>query len=91
MGFGYGLWLLIGTYWLATDFVHWLAILNISSTLLISVAVLQADFDKTKHLSDKSIKKRRIERDKLKALEKEREDRVRREREEEEERRHEER
>ena len=53
--------------------------------------MFQADFDKSKHLSDKAIKRRRLEREKLKALEKEREDRVRREREEEEFRREEER
>ncbi len=41
----------------------------------------QVDFDRTKHLSDKSIRHRRMEREKLIALEKEREERVRRERE----------
>ena len=44
------------------------------------------EFDKTKHLSDKSIKKRRMEREKLEQLEREREEKVRREREEEEKR-----
>lgn len=44
------------------------------------------DFDRTKHLSDKSIKKRRIEREKLEQLEREREEKVRKEREEEEQR-----
>ena len=51
---------------------------------------MQIDFDKTKHLSDKSIRKRRIEREKLIQLEREREERVRREREEEERKREEE-
>ena len=41
------------------------------------------DFDKTKHLSDKNIKKRRLERERLISLEIEREMRVKREREEE--------
>ncbi|XP_062595118.1 A-kinase anchor protein 17A-like, partial [Saccostrea cucullata] len=47
-------------------------------------ANIKVDFDKTKHLSDKSIKKRRIEREKLEQLEREREEKVRKEREEEE-------
>ena len=51
---------------------------------------LQVDFDRTKHLSDKSIRKRRLEREKLIQLEREREERVKREREEEERRREEE-
>ena len=50
----------------------------------------QVDFDRTKHLSDKSIRKRRLEREKLIQLEREREERVKREREEEERRREEE-
>ncbi|XP_023209617.1 A-kinase anchor protein 17A-like [Centruroides sculpturatus] len=54
-------------------------------------ANIKIDFDKTKHLSDKNIKKRRSEREKLLALEKEREERVKKEREEEEKRRKEER
>jgi len=45
---------------------------------------MQVDFDKTKHLSEKSIHKRTIEREKLIELEREREERVKREREEEE-------
>jgi len=40
------------------------------------------DFDKTKHLTDKNIKKRRMDRERLEQLEREREERVRREREE---------
>lgn len=48
--------------------------------------ILQVDFDKTKHLSDRSIKKRRMEREKLEQLEREREEKVRKEREEEEKR-----
>ena len=52
---------------------------------------MQVDFDKSKHLSDKSIKRRRIEREKLQALEQEKEDRVRKEREAEERKRQEER
>ncbi|XP_056012417.1 A-kinase anchor protein 17A-like isoform X2 [Ostrea edulis] len=47
---------------------------------------IKVDFDRTKHLSDKSIKKRRIEREKLEQLEREREEKVRKEREEEEQR-----
>ena len=42
----------------------------------------QVDFDKSKHLTDKAIRKRRLERQRLEQLEQEREDRVRREREE---------
>jgi arginine/serine-rich splicing factor 17 len=51
----------------------------------------QIDFDKTKHLTDKAIRKRRIEREKLVALEQQREAKVRKEREEEERQREEER
>lgn len=47
---------------------------------------IKVDFDKTKHLSDRSIKKRRMEREKLEQLEREREEKVRKEREEEEKR-----
>jgi arginine/serine-rich splicing factor 17 len=54
-------------------------------------ANIKVDFDRTKHLSEKSIRKRRIEREKLIQLEREREERVRREREEEERKRDEER
>ena len=46
--------------------------------------IFQVDFDKTKHLTDKSIRKRRLEREHLELLEKEREEKVRREREEQE-------
>lgn len=53
--------------------------------------IFQVDFDKTKHLSDKYIRKRRIEREKLEQLEREKEERVRREREEEERKKQEER
>ena len=49
------------------------------------------DFDKTKHLADKAIRKREEERQKLIQLEQEREDRVRKEREAEEQRREDER
>ncbi|XP_013389923.1 A-kinase anchor protein 17A-like [Lingula anatina] len=49
------------------------------------------DFDRTKHLTDKNIRKRRIERDKLEQLEREREEKVRKEREEEERKKEEER
>ncbi|XP_077983790.1 A-kinase anchor protein 17A-like [Glandiceps talaboti] len=45
---------------------------------------IKVDFDKTKHLSDKNIKKRTIEREKLMELEKQKEERIRKEREEEE-------
>ncbi|XP_014664342.1 PREDICTED: A-kinase anchor protein 17A-like [Priapulus caudatus] len=54
-------------------------------------ANIKIDFDKTKHLGDKHIRKRRLEREKLDQLEKEREDRVRKEREEEERKKEEER
>ncbi|KAK3099233.1 hypothetical protein FSP39_001309 [Pinctada imbricata] len=47
-------------------------------------ALVKVDFDKSKHLSDRSIKKRRLEREKLEQLEREREEKVRKEREEEE-------
>lgn len=53
-------------------------------------ANIRVDFDKTKHLSEKAIRKRHTEREKLIHLEKEREDRVRREREDEERKREEE-
>lgn len=49
-------------------------------------ANLKVDFDRTKHLSDKAIRRRRQEREKLIELEKEREDRVKRQRLEEEQR-----
>ena len=49
------------------------------------------DFDKTKHLADKAIRKRDEERQKLLQLEQEREERVRKEREAEEQRREDER
>ena len=51
----------------------------------------QVDFDKTKHLADKAIRKREEERQKLIQLEQEREERVRKEREAEEQRREDER
>lgn len=51
----------------------------------------QVDFDKTKHLTDKNIKKRTFERERLEKLEMEREVRVRRERDEEERKKEEER
>lgn len=47
-----------------------------------AVANVKIDFDKTKHLSDKAIRRRLMEREKLEELEKEREEKVRREREE---------
>ncbi|XP_070554022.1 A-kinase anchor protein 17A-like [Ptychodera flava] len=54
-------------------------------------ANIKVDFDKTKHLCEKNIKKRAVERQKLMALEKEREERIRKEREEEERKKEEER
>ncbi|XP_022249982.1 A-kinase anchor protein 17A-like [Limulus polyphemus] len=54
-------------------------------------AVIKVEFDKTKHLSDRQIRKRRLEREKLITLEKEREERVQKERKEEEKRKEEER
>lgn len=42
---------------------------------------LKVDFDKTKHLSEKNIRRRRLEREKLKQLEQQKEDKVKRERE----------
>jgi arginine/serine-rich splicing factor 17 len=50
--------------------------------LFYLITYFQVDFDKTKHLSDKNIKKRRLEREQLMELEREREERVRKEREE---------
>ncbi|XP_076336331.1 uncharacterized protein LOC143239290 isoform X2 [Tachypleus tridentatus] len=52
----------------------------------LHAAVIKVEFDKTKHLSDRQIRKRRLEREKLITLEKEREERVRKERKEEEKR-----
>lgn len=49
-----------------------------------AVANIRIDFDKTKHLSDKNIRRRRLERERLEQLEKEREERVKRERDEQE-------
>lgn len=49
-----------------------------------AVANIRIDFDKTKHLTDKNIRRRRLERERLEQLEKEREERVKREREKEE-------
>ncbi|KAL3878595.1 hypothetical protein ACJMK2_030931 [Sinanodonta woodiana] len=54
-------------------------------------ANIKVDFDRTKHLSDKAIRKRRSEREKLEQLEQEREEKVRKEREEEEKRKEDER
>ncbi|KAH9487517.1 A-kinase anchor protein 17A, partial [Bulinus truncatus] len=54
-------------------------------------AIIKVDFDKSKHLSEKNIRRRRIEREKLEALERERLERARREREEEERKKEEER
>ena len=44
---------------------------------------IQATFDTTKHLTDKNIKRRRLERERMQLLEEQREARVRHEREEE--------
>lgn len=52
---------------------------------------MKVDFDRTKHLSDKAIRKRRLERQKLEELEREKEEKVRKEREEEERKQYEER
>merc|ERR1712025_572840 len=54
-------------------------------------AIIKVDFDKTKHLSEKNIRRRRIEREKLEKLEMERLERARREKEEEERKKEEER
>ena len=54
------------------------------SSKLVANSIVQVDFDKTKHLCDKSIRKRRLEREYLEELEREREEKVKREREEEE-------
>ena len=48
--------------------------------ILIFDIYLQIDFDKTKHLTDKAIRKRRLEREKLEQLEKDREEKVLKER-----------
>lgn len=65
-----------------------MALIKLTFTIILNenVNILQVDFDKTKHLSDRSIKKRRMEREKLEQLEREREEKVRKEREEEEKR-----
>ncbi|ESP01947.1 hypothetical protein LOTGIDRAFT_111325 [Lottia gigantea] len=54
-------------------------------------ANIKVDFDKTKHLTDKNIRKRRLEREKLEELERLREDKVRKEKEAEEKKEREER
>ncbi|XP_002735125.1 A-kinase anchor protein 17A-like [Saccoglossus kowalevskii] len=54
-------------------------------------ANIKVEFDKTKHLSDKHIKKRKLERDKLIELETQREERIKKEREEEDRKKEEER
>jgi hypothetical protein len=59
-----------------------LCLRHVYNTITCICFTLQVDFDKTKHLSDKAIRKRRLERERLEQLEKEREERVRREREE---------
>jgi len=56
----------------------------------VLTAMIRVDFDKTKHLSEKAIRRRVLERERMIQLEKEREDRVRREREEEDRKREEE-
>lgn len=66
------------------------AIIFVALLLHYGNVLLQVDFDKTKHLSEKGIQKRNIEREKLIHLEREREERVRRERDEEERKREEE-
>lgn len=66
-----------------------MALVKLTFTIILKMKmfnILQVDFDKTKHLSDRSIKKRRMEREKLEQLEREREEKVRKEREEEEKR-----
>ncbi|OWF45803.1 A-kinase anchor protein 17A-like [Mizuhopecten yessoensis] len=75
----------------AMDSLRGMKLLYIGEDEKAYTANIKVDFDKTKHLSDKSIKKRRIERWKLEQLEKEREDKVRNEREEEERKQEEER
>lgn len=57
----------------------------------LSVLLLKVSFDSTKHLSDASIKKRQLERQKLQELEQQREEQKRREKEAEERQRAEER
>ena len=64
---------------------------NINDISSFSRNVFQVDFDKTKHLSDKAIRKRHTEHERLEQLEREREERVRKEREEEERRQEDER
>lgn len=68
----------------AMDRLRGMKLLYIDEDEKCAVANIRVDFDKTKHLSDKAIRRRRLERERLEELEKEREDRVRREREEQE-------
>ena len=57
----------------------------------IGIRCFQATFDTSKHLTDKNIKRRRLERERIQLLQEKREMKVRVEREEEEKRREEER
>lgn len=75
----------------AMDSLRGMKLLFIGEEEKAYTANIKVDFDKTKHLSDKAIKKRRIERWKLEQLEKQREEKVRKEREEEERKQEEER
>lgn len=65
----------------AMDALRGMKLLYIGEDEKAYTATIKIDFDKTKHLSDKAIKKRRIERWKLTQLEKEKEEKVRKERE----------
>ncbi|XP_052077613.1 A-kinase anchor protein 17A-like [Mytilus californianus] len=66
----------------AMDALRGMKFLYIGEDEKAYTANVKVDFDKSKHLSDKCIKKRRIERWKLQLLEKEREEKVKKEREE---------
>lgn len=68
------------------SYIIYLILLNV----LVNILFFKVDFDRTKHLSENSIRKRVLERDKLMAKEREREDMLRKAEEEEEMRRREE-
>ncbi|KAL4230589.1 anchor protein 17A [Mactra antiquata] len=64
----------------AMDRLRGMKLLYIDEDDKCAVANIRVDFDKSKHLTDKSIRKRRLERERLEQLELEREERVKRER-----------
>ncbi|XP_052280525.1 A-kinase anchor protein 17A-like [Dreissena polymorpha] len=68
----------------AMDSLRGMKLLYMDEEEKCAVAAIRVDFDKTKHLTDKSIRRRRLDRERLEELEHEREERVRKEREEQE-------